>query len=259
MTEKIFDHNRDAWDKQVRNGSPWTVPVTKEEVDVARGGEVKIVLTPTKLVPEKWLQGIAGKHVLCLCGGGGQQAPLLAAAGAKVTTVDLSELQLARDQEVAQRESLTINSVQGLMSELDGICDAQFDMIFHPCSNCFTPDIKAVWRGCYRILKPGGHLMAGFCSPYIFLFDPFKSENGELVMRHSIPYSDRDQLTEAELAKLAEKDEPLMFGHSFTEQIGGQLAAGFQIVDLFEDNWPSDGDPLSKYLDPYMATLAVKR
>jgi ubiquinone/menaquinone biosynthesis C-methylase UbiE len=256
MTKKIFKHNREAWDSQVRSGSQWTIPVSKEDVAVARGGEVKIVLTPTKLVPSDWLGNVAGKSVLCLCGGGGQQAPLLAAAGANVTTLDLSGLQLARDQEVAEREGLTIHVVQGLMSQLDCFRNRQFDLIVHPCSNCFTPDIETVWTGCYRILKSGGSLIAGFCTPYVFLFDPFKFEEGELVVRHSLPYADQDQLTRKELKALAEKSEPLMFGHTFSAQIGGQLRAGFQLVDMFEDSWSED--PLSKYLQPYLATRAMK-
>jgi SAM-dependent methyltransferase len=55
--------------------------------------------------------------VLCLASGGGQQAPLLAAAGARVTSSDLSEEQLALDELAAHRESLSLNTVRGDMRD----------------------------------------------------------------------------------------------------------------------------------------------
>lgn len=34
-----------------------------------------------------------------------------------------------------------------------------------------------------------------------------------------------------------ENNEALIFGHSFTDQIGGQLEAGFMLTNMYEDNW----------------------
>lgn len=46
------------------------MPVSSKEVDKARNGEYKLLLTPTKLVPKEWIGNIKGKKVLCLaCGG----------------------------------------------------------------------------------------------------------------------------------------------------------------------------------------------
>ena len=111
--------NRDRWDQLVRKGNMWTVPVTAEQIAAARDGDVSIVLTPRKTVPqENWLRELRGRRVLCLAGGGGQQAPLLAAAGARVTTLDNSPLQLTRDREVAEREGLEIRTELGVMEDL---------------------------------------------------------------------------------------------------------------------------------------------
>ncbi len=62
--------------------------MTAEEFDTnweivarARGGQWQIILTPLKPVPEDWLGDVRGKNILCLAGSGGQQAPVLAAAG----------------------------------------------------------------------------------------------------------------------------------------------------------------------------------
>ena len=47
-----------------------------------------------------------------------------------------------------------------------------------------------------------------------------------------------------------------MVGHSLTDQIGGQFAAGFVLTDLFEDGDP--GHVLAKYLPVFLATRAVR-
>ena len=134
----VLEHNRLAWDKQVEGGNEWTVPVGPEAIAAARTGQWTIVLTPTRPVPRDWLPGLAGKRVLCLASGGGQQGPVLAAAGAHVTVLDNSPRQLERDRSVADREGLAITTVEGDMADLSMFSDASFDFIVHPVSNVFA-------------------------------------------------------------------------------------------------------------------------
>jgi 2-polyprenyl-3-methyl-5-hydroxy-6-metoxy-1,4-benzoquinol methylase len=70
--------------------------------------------------------------VLCLASGGGQQGPILAAAGARVTVFDNSPQQLAQDRFVARREGLTLETVEGDMRDLSVFADVSFDLIVHP-------------------------------------------------------------------------------------------------------------------------------
>ncbi len=77
----ILAYNRAAWDHEVASGNRWTVPVGAEEVARARGGDFQILLTPTRFVPASWFPELRGTATLCLASGGGQQGPLLAAAG----------------------------------------------------------------------------------------------------------------------------------------------------------------------------------
>jgi protein-L-isoaspartate O-methyltransferase len=84
--------------------------------------------------------------VLCLASGGGQQAPVLAAAGAHVVSFDLSDEQLRKDRDVAERENLLLRCVRGDMADLSALASASFDLIFHPVANVFVPDINVVWR-----------------------------------------------------------------------------------------------------------------
>ena len=83
------------------------------------------------------------------------------------------------------------------------------------------------------MLRPGGILLAGFMNPDVFIFDADASENrGELIVRHALPYSDLTHLSAEERERLWGLDAPVEYSHTLTEQIGGQLDAGFVITRL---------------------------
>lgn len=254
----ILDHNRKAWNRESRDGSEWTRPVDSAVIRNAREGRWEIILTPNKPVPRHWFGDLRGRRVLCLASGGGQQAPVLAAAGAQVSSFDLSDEQLAKDQLVATREGLDIQCHQGDMARLSPFSDGEFDLIFHPVSNVFVPDVAPVWHECYRVLKPGGRLLVGFMNPAFFLFD-HEADADKLVVRYKLPYSEPDSLSNEGKAAVAEGGRPLAFGHSLESQIGGQLAAGFVLRDLYEDYWSDEATPLNKFSPTSVATLAEKR
>lgn len=254
----LVSYNRHAWDQQVEKENRWTRPVTSAEIEQARNGDWQIVLTPSKPVPREWFGDLQGKDVLCLASGGGQQGPILAAAGANVTVFDNSEKQLAQDTQVAERDGLTIQTVQGDMAKLDAFADQSFDLIFHPCSNTFVPSVLPVWKEAYRILRIGGRLLSGFCNPISYIFDYDQWQKGELVVRHSIPYSDLTDLSAAEQKQLMDDGEPFCFGHTLEDQMGGQIAAGFSLTGFYEDYWNSDQEPIDKYIASFVATQATK-
>jgi SAM-dependent methyltransferase len=215
-------------------------------------------LTPIKAVPRDWFGEVRGKDVLCLASGGGQQAPILAAAGANVTSFDNSAKQLERDKLVAEREGLIIRLEKGNAADLSRFADESFDLIFHPCSNCFIENILSVWRECFRVLRHGGALLSGFNHPIIYIFDRFAEERGVLELRHKLPYSDAKDLSEAEKNEMIEKNEAFEFSHSLDTQIGGQIEAGFLIAGFYEDWWTDEARLLNKYAPSFIATRAVK-
>jgi SAM-dependent methyltransferase len=258
-TDTVRAHNRIAWDRKVAAGNEWTRPVSTAETEAARRGEWNIILTPVKTVPRDWF-GPAWPDcdVLCLAGGGGQQGAILAAAGARVTVFDNSPAQLAQDEFVAQRDGLAIRTVEGDAADLSVFGDAAFDLIVHPVSNCFMPDVLPVWRECYRVLRPGGALLSGICHPATFLLDLDAEARGQMVIRHTLPYADILHLTEEERARIL-PGEPLEYSHTLETQIGGQLAAGFMIAGFYEDNWPDAKEhPLAAHMPCFFATRAVK-
>ncbi|MDV6034446.1 MAG: class I SAM-dependent methyltransferase [Phycisphaera sp. RhM] len=255
----VLRHNRQAWDKLVERGDRWTKPVDRATIQRARAGKFAIVLTPTKPVPAEWFPPLENAEVLCLASAGGQQAPVLAAAGAKVTVFDNSPQQLDQDRLVAVRDGLAMQFVRGDMADLSVFADASFDLIFHPCSNTFVPTVIPVWRECARVLRTGGILMAGFTNPVRYLFDDERTENGNLEVRYALPYSDLDFLDEPHIKKAVEEGQPLEFGHTLEDQIGGQLSAGLLLSAFYEDRYgETAADPLSRLLDTFIATRAIK-
>jgi len=254
--DSYAQYNRKAWDNQVAAGNEWTIPVTSEQIQAARRGEWTLVLTPTIPVPQEWYPSLTGANVLCLASGGGQQGPLLAAAGAHVTVLDNSPAQLARDQMVAERDNLDLVTALGDMRDLSAFPDNHFDLIFHPVSNIFVPEILPVWRECYRVLRTGGVLMAGFMNPLVYIFDFEKIDSGELIVTKKLPYADVTDLSAERLKKFEAEKTPYEWSHSLDEQIGGQLAAGFVLTGFYEDIDPTS--VLGKTLPTFIATLAVK-
>src|SRR5690348_1369177 len=211
----VFAYNSASWDKRVESGDMWTVPVSSEVIRAARRGEWSIILTPTKPVPRHWFPPLKGCRLLALGSGGGQQSPVLAAAGASVTTFDASAAQLAQDKRVAERDGLAIRLEQGNFADLSRFADDSFDLVVHPTSNCFAPEVRPVWRECFRVLVPGGRLMAGFVNPVAFAVNLFRSSAEDLRIVNKLPYSDLD---EANLQKRLTSGETLEWGHMLEDQ-----------------------------------------
>ncbi len=259
MTE--FDtirYNADAWDQQVAQGNEWTKPVDAETIARAAKGDWSVVLIGYKPTPREWFpESLEGVDLLGLASGGGQQCPIFAAAGANVTVFDNSPKQLERDAEVAAREGLSIRTEQGDMRDLSIFADSSFDLVFHPVSNVFAPEVRPVWRECFRVLRPGGTLLAGFMNPDFFIFDHDVLEaTGEYRVRFPVPYSDLEHLTADELAKRTGEGWPVEFGHTMADQVGGQLDAGFVITGFDEERFHLEY--AAKYIPAYYATRALK-
>lgn len=253
----VRGYNQEAWDREVERGNQWTVPVGLDVIEAARRGQWDVLLTDTKPVPKAWFPEMRGAEVLCLASGGGQQAPVFAAVGAKVTVLDNSPGQLAQDRLVAERESLDLQTVQGDMRDLSTFADGSFDLVFHPVSNLFVPEVRPVWTEAFRVLRRGGTLLAGFLNPAVYIFDLDLADNtGELRVRYQLPYAAETSLSEEGFRDQIERGEPLEFSHTLEDQIGGQTDAGFVISGFYEDRHRDD--PIAAYMPTFVATRAMK-
>jgi SAM-dependent methyltransferase len=250
MSENYQEINAKTVDRWVENGWEWGQPITHEQFLAAKAGDWSIVLTPTKPVPRDWFPDLAGKKLLGLACGGGQQMPLFAAAGADCTVLDYSERQLASERMVSEREGYGITIVRADMSKPLPFADESFDIIVHPVSNCYIREVEPLWRECYRILKPGGVLLAGMDNGINYIFD-----EDETKLCHSLPF---DPVSDpALMVELERTDSGVQFSHTFEEQVGGQLKAGLVLTHLFEDV-NGAGKLHEMNIPTFLATRAIK-
>jgi len=257
--ENYRQSNMQTIDRWVEGGWVWGTPVTAKECEKARAGEWDVVLTPKKPVPKEWFGELAGKKLLGLASGGGQQMPIFAILGADCTVMDLSDKQLASEKMVAERECYSIDIVKADMTEIFPFPENFFDIIFHPVANCYIEDVRHLWRECYRVLKPGGVLLAGMDNGMNYLFEDDTAET--LTVTERLPYNPLKN--PAQMAKLNVAEDGVQFSHTFEEQIGGQLAAGFAITAAYEDynHDPSGNTPSTMTawgIPAFWATRAIK-
>ncbi|CDZ77569.1 ubiquinone/menaquinone biosynthesis methyltransferase [Legionella massiliensis] len=253
-------HNATVWDHQALLQQDWSRPVSSEQVAAAKQGLWDIHITK-KPLPETWLpKNIRNKDILCLASAGGQQAPILAAAGARVTVFDISEQQLEQDKLVATRDNLALKTVQGDMSDLSIFQDSSFDYIIHPISNLYVSDLRPVWSECYRVLRTQGLLLASFYNPVLFVFarDKALEAKGLLKPQYQLPYADIRELSPQLIEEKMKQHEALIFGHTLSNQINGQIEAGFLIAGFYEDEHPSPRFLIEKFMKTMIATRAVK-
>ncbi|MGE8555392.1 MAG: class I SAM-dependent methyltransferase [Chryseobacterium jejuense] len=262
MQEEKIDflhHNESAWNKQALEQNEWSQAVSTELINEAKEGKWEVHLTP-KPLNKAWLGEIKGKKILCLASAGGQQAPVLAAVGAEVVVFDISEEQLRQDERVAERDGLSLKTVQGDMRDLSAFDDESFDIVFHPISNHYVEDVNPVWREAYRVLKKGGSLLASFFNPVVFVAErnPQDMVDGIIRPKYTLPYADIRDLNQEQIARKMENQETLVFGHTLSDLMGGQMKAGFVIEDFTEEMQPHPRFLIDKFLPTFMATKAVK-
>ena len=245
------DINAATIDRWIDEGWEWGRPIDHDTYVRATQGDWAVKLTPTKAVPRAWFGDLKGKRVLGLASGGGQQMPIFAAAGASCAVLDYSDRQIASERMVAEREGYKIDIVQADMTKPLPFEDATFDLIFHPVSNCYIRQVLPVWRECFRVLKPGGVLLSGLDIGMNFIVD---SEERQIVNRLPFdPLANPDQMRQ-----LRDDDAGVQFSHTLEEQIGGQLAAGFTLTDLYEDT-NGAGRLHELNIPTFLATRAVRK
>lgn len=252
--ENYVSYNSRVWDSWSEENTTWTIPLTPEQFQRSKSGPIDFVLTPTKNVPLSWFEGV-GKDVLGLASGGGQQGPVMAAHGYHVTILDNSMRQLKAERIVAERENYPVLALQADMTLPFPFKDERFDIIIHPVSNCYIEELQPTWNECYRVLRHGGVLMAGWTNPMMYMFDDDALDNRDvpLLVRNKLPYNGRLEVEKGAELRL---DTGYQFSHTWEAQIGGQLKAGFLLKDFYEDTDPEIH--LGSYTNLFAASLAVK-
>ncbi len=244
------DINAKTIDRWIEEGWEWGKPISHETFLKAKNGEWDVHLTPTKMVPHEWFGEIKGKKVLGLAAGGGQQMPVFAALGMECTVLDYSEKQLESERLVAEREGYGIRIIRADMTRRLPFENEEFDIIFHPVSNCYIEDVRSVWKECYRILKKGGLLISGTDHYINYIVDG----DEKMIINH-LPFNPLKD--EEQMKQLEQDDAGVQFSHSLEEQIGGQLEAGFILTNLYEDT-NGEGRLHELNIPAYLAMRSVK-
>jgi hypothetical protein len=253
----ITKHNRFAWNRQCSLSNPATIKYSPDIIEDAKRGQLELSLSGRRKIPKGWYEPLAGRRVLCLALAGGQQVPLIAAAGAIVVSIDNSPVQLNSDRYTADCHGLNVDTVLGDMREISKLVKGTFDMAFLGLGVQFIPDPKSVWEGVAEVLGRGNRFIGAFVNPVQYLFQWPDYSNGEFIVRYPLPYSDLDSMTTDERNKTFDPKDPLEFGHTLEQILGGLTSVGFSIDGFIEDHSPDD--PFSQYMASYYIFNAFKQ
>ena len=129
--DNLSGHIAKVWDKWAADNDVWTRPISHEAFADIANGRYHITVTCQKDIPRAWYGNVAGKALLGLAAGGGQQMPVFAALGADVTVLDYSDKQLDAERMVAEREHYDIQIIKGDMTKRLPFADESFDIIIN--------------------------------------------------------------------------------------------------------------------------------
>lgn len=229
--DDILKNNRRVWDQRARNHEAHTA--TADERSLSRPLDY--------CDPLGWFEkDLRDKSVLCLASGGGMQSALFAAAGARVTVVDLSPAMLEQDRRVASERGYTIRCVEASMDRLAPLDTGSFDLVFQPVSTCYVPDVAAVYREVARVLRPRGLYVSQHKQPINLQTSALPGPQGYILVE--------DYYRSGPLAPVVGEFEhretgALEFLHRWDQLLGELLRSGFVLEDLFE---PRHGNPLAE-------------
>ena len=250
----VCEANRRAWNKEAVNRNYWTLMVSEERINAAKKGKPGIWVTPFKNVPLSWIENLKGKAVLLACAGGGQQTPVLAAFGCKVTTIDISDEQIEQDKKALERYGLEANLVRGNVLEMP-FEDKSFDAVIMPQAMNFIEDIWLLFNQVHRVLKEDGCFIFGTANPVIYTFDE-KVQEHRLRMKYTIPFSHTRSFSQKDLEKRLQDNDTLEYSHTLESIIGGLTKAGFVIDGYYSDECGSSLTD-SFVCDSHMAFKAI--
>ncbi|MEZ4620704.1 MAG: class I SAM-dependent methyltransferase [Caldilineaceae bacterium] len=261
MVDDVSRHNQAQWDELARARLEYTLPLLDLTPAAAR----------QRVDPAHMFGDVAGKDVLCLATGGGQQSACFALLNATVTVVDLSAIQLERDQEAAHHYGYTIRTIHGDMRDLSMLADDSFDLVYQAYSLNFVPQVQPVLAEVARVLRAGGHYQFQWANPFTQSVDD-QAWDGETYLLHH-PYIDGFETStyyptwdiEDGAGGWREIKSPREFRHTLGTVVNTLAANGFVIqrlqeaVSTVDDPEPGTWEHYKSVAPPYLTIWARYR
>jgi len=245
-------HNKAAWNRMVQKGSQFARVATDEEI--AKPLEV--------LDGRGWLPAtVEDLDVLCLAAGGGWQSILYAAAGARVTVIDLSDQMLAIDVREAQKRGLAVEVIQASMDNLSALRDQAFDIVHQPVSTCYVASLHPVFTEVARVLRDGGLYVSQHKQPASLQVSHRDRRDRYVV---AVEYYHEGPLPEVPDQSYREEGT-VEYLHRWEHLVGTLCTAGFVIEDLREplrasrSAQPGDFRHRGRFIPPYVRLKARRR
>jgi len=259
--DEVAEYIQARWKALVEADALFTRPQLNYDAESAR----------QKIDSAGKLGDVAGKNVLCIAGGGGQQSAAFALLGARVTVFDISREQLERDAQAAAHYNLKIKLMQGDMRDLSRFDDASFDIVDHSYSINFVPEAVSVFRQVARVLRAGGIYHFSFANPFIMGTEQ-KDWNGKgYVLKN--PYVGGAKITYDDQEWVYNRDEhepvpgPVEYRHTLSTVINGLCENNFVIYHLSdnsdmypdENEEPASWDHFVAFAPPWLSVWASFR
>jgi SAM-dependent methyltransferase len=258
--DELAQFNRERWNALVTAGVEYSQPFLDLTPESAR----------ERVDEDGWLGDVAGKHVLCLANGGGQQSACFALLGTQVTVLDLSDAQLEMDRKAAAHYGYSVEVAHGDMRDLSRFEAGAFDVVYHGYSINFVPDPRQVFAQVARVLREGGQYVVQCSNPHRY------SIKEEVWTGTGYPLSEtyRDgevhsgdghwDVSDAE-GKAQRVLGPREFNHTWRTMINGLAEHGF-VIGHFSEWMRQETNPevgswahYTQVLPPYMTFWTTYR
>ncbi len=179
---------------------------------------------------------VAGRRVLEVGAGAAQCSRWLVGQGAHAVATDVSAGMLAAARGLDARTGVHVPLVQADARRLP-FADGAFDIVFTSFGALpFVPDAGAVHREVARVLRPGGTWTFSVTHPVRWAFPDDPSARGLTANRS---YFDRRPYVESDAAGQVVYAE---YHRTVGDHVRDVVAAGLELVDVVEPEWPDDND-----------------
>lgn len=235
MTDELTNYNRERWNAMVAARCAYTRPFLEMTPQLAQEWVDK-----QQVLQKARFTSLVGKDVLCLAGGGGQQTAVFGLLGANVTVIDLSDAQLARDEEAAAHHGYPLRVEQGDMRDLSRFADDSFDVVFQPFSINFVPDAATVIQEVGRVIRPYGVYRLDFANPFWSMEESDWTEQGYPVHQpyitgQKMQYTSNVWDVVDEAGQTQQVEGPHEFVHTLGTMINSLAQSGFVIFHFEEE------------------------